>query len=295
MPKENTHLHFAKTTKNYSPDILEIIDRNLEYFYLGSVSPDTLFYSKKAHIKDVADYIHGRDGNLTNIFVFDLLDEARQTKNEKLLTFVFGMLTHINLDIVFHPVIFYLTGNYHHKDEDKRMKAIYRHRRYEVALDKRLNDSSYFEDMISKKVFKDKDLIDAISRSLNISKKDVQLSFERQLFMHKYIFKLFKFLCNKLGLNNKNELAFFYGDLEDDCECNDEIEYADLITGEKFKKNINELLTHADKRTKLSISSAYRYYKGIETKVQAEGYISGESLDVGVKNLSVHEIKFVKE
>ena len=47
------------------------------------------------------------------------------TTNKKDLVFALGLITHCASDIVFHPVIHYLSGNYYDKDNKRREKAIY--------------------------------------------------------------------------------------------------------------------------------------------------------------------------
>lgn len=300
MPKENTHLHFAEKTRKMNPELANLIDKNLNYFRLGSVTPDAFFYSKNKAVFDISDHLHGKEGNLTNKFIFDLLDHAKKNRNEKLLVFMLGYITHCCLDIIFHPVIFYLTGNYHSKDFEKKEKAVYQHRRFEVLLDKKVNSEYHFANSIDKSIYEDDELLTAISSILNISKVDVQLSFLRQfnlnkVFKNDLLHKILKIL-NKLHiLNYKNESAFFYGKLANDLIIPEEIEYKDLLTGVVSKKSLVELFDLAHSKNRFALLSAYKYYLNEESREQAEQNIAGESLDTGKIGFSVDQIKFLKE
>lgn len=300
MPKENTHLHFAEKIRKLNPELADSINKNLNYFNLGSVTPDTFFYSKNKSVFELSNFLHGAEGNLTNKFIFDLLDYANKNQDEKILVFTLGYITHCCLDIVFHPVIFYLTGNYHHKDFEKREKAVYQHRRFEVLLDKKVNGEYHFANSIDKEIYEDKNLIKVISEILKISELDVKFSFLRQFKLNK-VFKndlLHKVLriLNKLHiLKYHKESAFFYGKLSNDIEIPEEVEYKDLLTGVIEKKSLGELFDIAHTKTRLAILSAYKYYLNKESREQAEQNISGESLDTGKIGFSVDQIKFLKE
>ena len=60
MPKENTHIYFADTVKKTLPALSAMIDTYSQYFFMGSIAPDTFFYSKKAEIQDTSDFLHGK-------------------------------------------------------------------------------------------------------------------------------------------------------------------------------------------------------------------------------------------
>jgi hypothetical protein len=51
------------------------------------------------------------------------------------LAFVCGFLTHVALDTVFHPCIYYLSGNYYHECPEERAMSTTRHRIIESWLD----------------------------------------------------------------------------------------------------------------------------------------------------------------
>lgn len=298
MPKVNTHLYFAKNIKNNNEKLSRVIDKYSNYFYLGSIMPDVFYYSKNEEITKVSDIIHGKDGTPTNKLVFDLLNTAKENKDEELLAFIFGFITHCYLDIVFHPIIFYFTGNYYDQDAQKRKTAFYRHNRMEVYLDQRISKEFYFNKLINSELFNN-NLISILSKSLNIPKKETASSFKRHYFFNsifhiKFIFKILLFLNKIYILNNEEKLVFFYEDLHNDEKIKEEIIYRDLFTGEVLKTNLNELLNISNLRTNRALISAYKYYNGEEARGQAEINIAGESLDTGSNKYKIEEIKFTK-
>lgn len=54
---------------------------------------------------------------------------------DQALAFTLGALTHIIADAVFHPMVYYLTGDYDDPDEARRKKAVTLHRSLETWMD----------------------------------------------------------------------------------------------------------------------------------------------------------------
>ena len=109
MVYENTHLWAAEQIKSRikSRIIKETIGINLDYYHLGAIFPDVLFYSRDPGVRAAAYFLHGETGVPTNNFIFQVLDSIRGLHDEKNLAFIWGFLTHCALDIVFHPVVIY--------------------------------------------------------------------------------------------------------------------------------------------------------------------------------------------
>lgn len=299
MPKENTHISFAKKIYSSNEESLKIISKYTNYYYLGSILPDTFYYSKNIKIKILSNILHGENGEPTNKIIFDLLDKAKESKNEKLLVFVFGIITHCYLDMTFHPVIFYMTGNFYNKDELKRQIASYKHRRMEVWLDEKINSKFYFKNLINKEIFNDTKLLTILSDKFNVLIPDIKDSFINQyrrniLFYKKYLLIILYFLNKIHIINNEPKIALFYGHLPNDDLFANEFEYKDLFTGKALKTNINELWEKAEIRTNSALTSAFRYYLDEIQRAEAEVNIDGESLDTGSKEFGVKEIKFTK-
>ncbi len=304
MPRENTHLFFSDDIlpKIKDKELKNIIKKNKQYYYFGSFFPDVFYYSKNKADEEISDYFHSRDGNLTNEIIFDWLDLIKKTKKEQELAFVFGVLTHYALDSTLHPIVYYLSGNYHDKDPRKREQAVYLHQQLETSLDKKLNDKFSICDSVSiKKIQLEnfgclKLVAKKFKRNLGALINDVK----RQLFFNKLfrsiiLFKLLYFL-NKIGLfKNKIELSLFYGNLKKDkTEMDDNIDYRGILSGEAKKTTLKSLFNSSEELTINMINSAYSYYLGRISRQECAKVIDGRSLNTGKIGIPVKDIKFTK-
>jgi hypothetical protein len=113
-------------------------------FHFGSIAADTFFYGVRVPFLDRAfaccgDRIHGAKGNDTSLPILQMLHELRENPEDSLLpeklAFICGFLTHIALDTVMHPCIYYYSGNYYHENPKERALATTRHRLIETWLD----------------------------------------------------------------------------------------------------------------------------------------------------------------
>ncbi|KKR21154.1 MAG: hypothetical protein UT48_C0012G0013 [Parcubacteria group bacterium GW2011_GWE2_39_37] len=300
MPKENTHLYFShKLIKKIEENkIVEIIKNNLKFFYFGSVMPDTFYYSGNDDIVKISETIHGRFGNPTNEMVFDFLDEAKAKKSEADLAFTFGFLTHCALDMVFHPVIYYLSGNYYDPIPAKAEDAIYLHRHLETYLDKKVNHKYYFNDMVDCSIVDKLSFDDIIEKKFNLTEKDIIKVLKRKSLLLKllkldFIYYPLYFAYKLHLVKLKFLLGIFYGNIKRDSRIiPDNINYRDLITGVKKHTTVEELFQRADELVKNMISVAYGYYQGRLSRKEASEFIRGESLNTGKLNCPVTDIKY---
>ena len=142
MPREIIHWRVVQgllktPTLARTPILYTTLNREIMSAYIGSIAHDVPYYYRAGHapFERVADYIHGKDGE-------DSFEPIRRIAKQIMLSprdqhatlwpFLFGMLSHIAADSVFHPAIFYYTGNYHDPDEKERHAAQARHRLFEV-------------------------------------------------------------------------------------------------------------------------------------------------------------------
>jgi hypothetical protein len=171
MPKEITHWLIADkvaekitekitgkhTDKNTEPreqesprkqDIVRVVREHRHLLYLGAILHDAPYYtpgSQRQEAVRLADRLHGASGEDTFEILYDIVrgiqhnfllqhtsSNADFTKRlHQLQTFFLGAITHIAADSIFHPCIYYASGNLHTAPH----QAWRNHRALESALD----------------------------------------------------------------------------------------------------------------------------------------------------------------
>lgn len=170
MPKELTHCILAERAVHTlaataSPqkhqvgrEIVYIAERLPQLLYFGSVSPDIFFYDialpweLRVRHRGLTwgEIIHGTHGEDSLAHVMVMLDTLRDERlqanvnagrpfvteqREGLLLFVLGYLSHVALDTVMHPIVYYFAGNYYAENRAEKLRAEARHRALETVLD----------------------------------------------------------------------------------------------------------------------------------------------------------------
>ena len=143
MPRELVHWHIVDRVKfdpRLGPAAAAVLTRYTDQAMLGSFTHDVPYYFHAGHdaFEYVADYMHGTNGEDSFVpmkrLAAAILALPREERDPAWALFA-GMLTHIAADAVFHPMIFYFTGNYHDSDPAERPRAQARHRLIEVYLE----------------------------------------------------------------------------------------------------------------------------------------------------------------
>ncbi len=149
MGKEISHIILAEQSARLleDPEKDEFIDALDEFphsFHFGSIAADTFFYGMRipfleAGFPNCGDRFHGAEGNDTSLTLLHMLGELKSNPRDPMfrqkLAFVSGLLTHIALDTVLHPCVYYISGNYYHECPEERAMATTRHRLIESWLD----------------------------------------------------------------------------------------------------------------------------------------------------------------
>lgn len=142
MPRELLHwsvIHEVISDKT----ITDIFEDETNYYLalLGGMAHDCcLFhgYGSGSLVK-LGQQLHGCNGEDTHTPLINILQYAFEAKNVEdknaIFAFVFGMFAHAITDIVFHPLVFYLTGDYYNPDDEKRFIARLKHFEFESQLD----------------------------------------------------------------------------------------------------------------------------------------------------------------
>lgn len=143
MPRELVHwkvLEEARRRLDPKSAVARVLQTHLDQAKIGAIAHDAPYYYKRGHdrFELLAEIMHGGEGE-------DTLAPMRQLSHELITrgrdgaeagwATLLGMLSHIAADVVFHPMVFYFTGNYHDADPNERRLAQTRHRLLEVYID----------------------------------------------------------------------------------------------------------------------------------------------------------------
>lgn len=170
MPKEITHCILAEKSafamassrnrhkQTIGREIYFLFEKHPELLFFGSISPDIFFYDiampwefRVRHRGGLwGDLVHGTDGENSLAHVFEMFDILRSGELQQQITpgriltheergaltlFVLGYLSHVALDTVMHPLVYYYSGNYYAHEIMEKLRSESRHRAIETVLD----------------------------------------------------------------------------------------------------------------------------------------------------------------
>jgi len=302
LPKENTHIFFINDVIQSlnCEETKGVLQANYESLCFGSIVADTFFYSSNKEVMLISEKIHGKEGEKTNELTFDLLDRAKRDRSENLLCMTIGYISHCVLDMIFHPVIYYLVGNYYDSNESVSNDAIYKHRLIETRLDHDINNSFYLDNILSLNDKSIHDLLDVLSIKYNIANGHLIRAYKKQIIINKcfrnwFAYKLIYYLNELKILEYSKIIPLFYHHLQkDNIELADKIEYRDIVNGQEMTDSLSNLFLSAKAESINRINAAFAYYHDKIDKAEAMQIIRGESLDTGREGCSVCNIAYSK-
>lgn len=296
MPKENTHAAFAYSIlDNCEATLKRRLSEHLGPYLLGSVSPDTFYYSP---YPTVSERLHGKAGNPTNEALPDLLKNPRNMRDA---AFVCGYLTHCALDITFHPVIYFLSGNYYDPDARHRARAVYLHRHLETCLDVALGNRLRIHALLKPCLVDGLAFETYVADVFSVPKAAVSRAYRIQLlynraFASRAAWSLASGL-QAIGLMHDPGIrGLFYGDCRHDSLdlFSGHIVHRDLINGQEHVSTTAGLMRAARDKAMLMIRAAWAYVQGDMPMPELLRAIPGESLDTGKAQVPVESIRHLK-
>ena len=295
MVYENTHLWAAEQIKSRIKNrfIEETIAGNLDFYHLGAIFPDVLFYSKDPRIRSAAYFLHGETGTPTNEFIFAVLDPIRDTHDEKNLAFIWGYLTHCAMDIVFHPAVIYYTGYDPQGDRSRQLHYDYLHLHIETIIDRHFNKGIFLENIINPTIVNDL----VIPPIQNVTRPAIKNCLKRQIFyfrlVHSRLYYIVFKICAQMGLVDKRLIAGFYANLKvENRKLPEKLIYRDIITGRVKETQLEDLMEAGVTTAVKMVKAAYDYYVGKINKQSCKRTIAGHNLDTGRTEKTRADIRF---
>lgn len=151
MPKEITHWIIADRIHQQMEDcpLKTCLSENIYMYYIGAIALDTPYYLTGSYhnfFQALASRLHGIKGENTYDPIYMLVKSYPDTIPRPVWAFLCGVITHIMIDSSFHPLVYYLTGDYNDPEPVKRLGAVVNHRRWESGLDIHMSDNFYIQD-----------------------------------------------------------------------------------------------------------------------------------------------------
>lgn len=298
MAKENTHILFAHTLLPHfrETEILKVLSGHIDYYYLGSIIPDTFFYSSDESLELISRILHGKDGRATNEMIFKVLDGSTHMRD---IAFILGYITHCALDITIHPVVYYLSGNYYDADPEKRSHAVYMHRLIETCWDVYLANPLKIYKLVSPKTIRNLSFERILCSDYALSSSDITSTLRKQIFLNRLFessaaYRLVSMAEHCIKSRNTHEyLGLFYGHAASHGNCiPPNIMYRDIISGTGMTTTVKEVMDTARDRAISMMEAAYGYFRGEVPRHSLELAIPGESLDTGRLHTSPDHIRY---
>jgi hypothetical protein len=295
MPFENTHLYLADKVKQtlQNDDLSGILAEHLDYYYLGSVFPDTMFYAKDDNLSRVAYRLHGDDGRPTSRFAFDVLDRIRESGSQPDFAFISGFLTHCAADITFHPMVFYISGYLPDADEQAKQKSSYRHWKYETLMDQLLNDRFRFEELVHPQLVRNLAAPDVLGVDAHTIIRHLEKQYSYFCKIHsRFYYHVFRIL-SRLGVVPPESVAGFYESLKTNgIHFPERIVYQDVVSGEVIETSLEELADQSVDLGSRLVAAAYGYSTGDIGRNECESIMKGESLHTGKMGKTLRDVKY---
>lgn len=308
MPKEYAHWTLAE--KVYiaieDPVLRSIIAENKSLYELGAVAPDIPFYTflgERGREFLLAGWnLHGLEGKSTFNFISDLNRfydlQNDDNRNNPILAFMLGTVTHIIADSQFHPFIYFFSGSRIFPDRIVSQKATFRHRVIETHLDlhymqmSNLSHGGKLAAVLDKIKLEKSELLILLS-CLFFSRRDyphraIKMSIWRNKTIQSKFFKspYMNFLnaVNKLPFIDLDDVTALFYPKQRDMPIpffHRPFRYLHPVTGEMFEQSIHDLEHHVVNECRGIFSYLERWRKGNSPGFQIEG-LKGPSAFTGL-------------
>ncbi|BCS90305.1 zinc dependent phospholipase C family protein [Pseudodesulfovibrio sediminis] len=141
MPKDLIHFKITEMTAAKLADTpyADHLTAHQSGLLLGAVFHDGLFYGRSGpgrSLERLAHQLHGSNGQDTFTLIRLQTEHIAQLAEPGLaISLLVGMVTHIFADVVMHPMVWYLSGNYYADDAAQKSRVRQRHRALESLMD----------------------------------------------------------------------------------------------------------------------------------------------------------------
>jgi len=302
MPKHITHWILAE--KIYldieGDSVLKKIINSYKYLYLtGAVILDTpffLLYGRGGKVMNrVAEKIHDAAYNSYAIFK-DVINADERPLPDAVLSLLLGIITHIQADAVFHPLVYFFSGK---GIADKKERA--RHHILESYLDlyfkERLGapNKGLFSEVIKQIEMEEKAFLEVLANLFSLDRKSGINMIKKALKMNSLIQGLFdknlprillQFLNFFPGMDLNDSISHFYPHPKPipGTMFLHPFDYRHPVTGQKSKISVDELAEQTVQRILEVFDVVEKHYGSKKPLSEAFLQLTGPNLYTGLEN-----------
>ncbi len=309
MPKELTHLVLAEAScsrffESALPSGLDtIIKEYKDYYLFGAVMHDLAFCASSTpegeKVKDMGQVVHGKlPGDTMRPFRY-LAEEFDKTGKPEILAMIAGAVTHMHADAVFHPFVYYCTGD--EIDRHYRLEALidtYFFKHQARWLKRPVSTLDLYMNLKSELDF----LAYHITGFLGLSETYIPV-LQKALGMHRFVLRLFRsragyylfLLVSMVGtIDFKHKKYLFYpaGMRFETPLFDSEFFYRHPVTGEEQTDSIDSLTEMVIEKT----CESFKILSDAAQEKQVTAYFSGIkpiSLETGLDDSFSRDFKYI--
>ncbi len=302
MPKEVTHWlvaeGMAKALARSIPGESAVrypADRSF-----GAIYPDILFYLPGGGEEvTLAHRYHGVDGEDTyNLIRWAVSRITEPNRPCPWWSFVVGLISHIVADQVFHPMVYYFTGNDESRDEGDRIQAIIDHRKWECLIDlhlvgRRNLRTKKLEDMVSSLELPMSEILTLDPRATDLFPRALKYFVRLQkMFSQPILLWCLGIVQPLLPTYLQGISALFYRrDLDQFLPYMAEtLIYYHPITGDKEEVTVKQLLDRAINRGKEMVAEVAQAWEKRAPVLPERGYSLSFGMDGNPRYFSPHPV-----
>ena len=302
MPKRITHWILAeKVYLNIEGDsVLKKIINSYKYLYLtGAVILDTpffLLYGRDGKVMNrVAEKIHDTAYNSYAIFK-DVINADERPLPDAVLALLLGIITHIQADAAFHPLVYYFSGK---GIADKKERA--HHHILESYLDlyfkERLGtpNKGLFSEVIKQVEMEEKAFLEVLVNLFSLDRKSGVNMIKKALKMNSLIQGLFdknlprillQFLNLFPGMDLSDSISHFYPHPKPvpGTMFLHPFDYRHPVTGQKSKVSVDGLAEQTVQRILEVFGVVEKHYGSKKPLSEAFLQLTGPNLYTGLEN-----------
>ena len=270
MPKEITHWWVAQAVYEDLDDdskIKHAITAHFDGYLLGAVFHDALYYytGSTPDFLAIPDALHSAEGQDTYAILRSLMSPENY-RNGRVSDFgialAMGLLTHIQTDKNFHPMVYYYTGDYYADNAAEKHLATRRHREFESKLDKHIqqymgkeaehNLSQLFNNAKARFISDFTPVLRVAELAINIAIDDIINGYQnyvlaRKLYNARLIAKTLQWLSPILPAAAKEvvSLSYFKNEFRFPVAFQQTLVYRHPVTGKEITTDIRRLLAQS--------------------------------------------------